>query len=535
MRGQANSPNNQETKEKFVMKGFRSKGRSIFIQMAVLLAVLVWLVPSCNDPSQPPDAASIQETMQKVIDFLDSPGYAEAVSWDEHVILVYRLAQGRMPSPLEFFLLGAFREDIGMARSAALSVALRGEMLSTTWAQCRVFLNRVTISDFQADQEVREMARELAAVPRSQIVEMLKELAEAAEMDRPRKELRVEPPVANGQYNTYFGYLHAQSELSDGEGSPREAYTYARDQGGLDFFALTDHGEYLLIWPWDRKWEALVDAAEATYVPGSYVTLWGFEWSNPILGHINVLNTPDYTNAIFHFWITWLYDWISDRPEAFGRFNHPGDYDYLFIEFLHLRRYADAVPQMVGIETWNGNASFDDYYYDGRWFPFFDFSYWDVGNLRGWYLGALGAQDNHNPDWGTQNQFRTAVLAEGLTREQIIDAYLNRRFYVTEDKNLYLDLRCQGFPMGARLTGGLRQFDVTARDNDIDDTFQEVRLYRNGTLLQTQAVSGNPIEVSFTDPSPTGSDYYYVIVRQADDNDDNGRNDEAISSPIWID
>jgi len=250
-----------------------------------------------------------------------------------------------------------------------------------------------------------------------------------------------------------------------------------------------------------------------------------------------VLNTPDYTNAIFNFGITRLYDWISDRPEAFARFNHPGDYDYLFIEFLHLRPYADAILQMVGIETWNGNDSFDDYYYDGSWFRFFDYSYWDVGNLRGWYLGALGGQDNHRRHWGTLNEFRTAVLvdvAEELTREQIVDAYLNRRFYATEDKNLYLDLRCQGYPMGARLSGVSRQFHVTAWDGS-DDTFREVRLYRNGSLLQTRAVSDNSIEVTFTDPSPTGPAYYYVIVRQNDDNDGNGRNDEAISSPIWID
>jgi hypothetical protein len=378
------------------------------------------------------------------------------------------------------------------------------------------------------------MARQLAAVPRSQIVEMLKQMGEAAEIDRPRKELHVEPPVANVQYNTYFGYLHAHSELSDGEGSALEAYTYARDQGVLDFFALTDHGELLSNWPWENEWEELVNAAEATYQEGSYVTLWGFEWSNPILGHINVLNTPDYTNAILDFGITRVYDWISDRPEAFGRFNHPGDYDYLFTEFLHLRPYTDAMPQMVGIETWNGNTSFDDYYYDGSWFSFFDYSYWDVGNLRGWYLGALGAQDNHSPHWGTRNEFRTAVLAEGLTREQIIDAYLNRRFYTTEDRDLYLDLRCQGYPMGTRLSGVPREFEVTACDGS-GDTFQEVRLYRDGNLLQTQVVSGDCVEVSFTDSSPTGANYYYVIVRQDDDNDGNGRNDEAISSPIWID
>jgi hypothetical protein len=506
------------------MNRFRSKGGSILTLLAVLLAVSVWLIPTYAHPSQPPDAASIQQRMQRVID--------EMVSWEEHVVLIYKLTQGREPTPLEFFLLRAFREDIGMTRSAALSVALRGEEPYPTWAQCRAFLNRVDVSDFQADQGVRGMARKLAAIPRWRIIEMLKQKVDAPEIERPRKELQAEWPVANVQYNTYFGYLHAHSELSDGEGSPLEAYIYARDQGGLDFFALTDHGELLQIWPWERKWEALVDAAEATK-SDTYVTLWGFEWSNPILGHINVLNTRDYTSAISHFGITRLYDWISDRPEAFGRFNHPGEYDDLFMEFLHLKRYDAVVPQMVGIETWNGNDSFDDYYYDGSWFWFFDYSYWDVGNLRRWYLGALGGQDNHSPHWGTRNEFRTAVLAEELTREQIIDAYLKRRFYATEDKDLYLDLRCQGYPMGARLSGVSRQFHVTAWDGS-DDTFQEVRLYRNGSLLQTRAVSDNSIEVTFTDPSPTGPAYYYVIVRQADDNDGNGRNDEAISSPIWI-
>lgn len=516
------------------MNGSRSKGRRIFILLAVLLAGSGWLVPTYADLSEPADAASIQRRMQEVIDFLDSPSYAQMVSWDEHVVLVYRLARGRMPSPLEFFLLHAFHEDIGLTRSAALSVALRGRALWPTWEQCRAFLNRVNVADFGSDQAVRQMARELAAVPRWRIIEMLKQTANVPGIDRPRRQPQVEPPVANVEYNTYFGYLHAHSELSDGEGNPLEAYTYGRDYGGLDFFALTDHGELLRIWPWERKWERLVNAAEETYEPDIYVTLWGFEWSNPILGHINVLNTPDYTNAISDFEITRLYDWISDRPEAFARFNHPGEYDYLLREFLHLKRYDAVVPQMVGIETWNGNDSFDAYYYDGSWFRFLDYSYWDVGNLRGWYLGALGGQDNHSRTWGTLNEFRTAVLAEELTREQIIDAYLSRRFYATEDKDLYLDLRCQGYPMGARLSDVPREFDVTAWDGS-GDAFQEVRLYRNGKLLQTQAVSGNSIQVSFNDPSPTGSAYYYVIVRQEDDNDGNGRNDEAISSPIWID
>jgi hypothetical protein len=61
-----------------------------------------------------------------------------------------------------------------------------------------------------------------------------------------------------------------------------------------------------------------------------------------------------------------------------------------------------------------------------------------------------------------------------------------------------------------------------------------VRLYRNGKLLEAKTVSGRRIRVRFKDLSRTGSDYYYVIIQQNDDSNANGRNDEAISSPIWI-
>ncbi len=193
--------------------------------------------------------------------------------------------------------------------------------------------------------------------------------------------------------------------------------------------------------------------------------------------------------------------------------------------------YPGALPQMVGIETWNGNDSFDTYYYDGGWES--GDSYWDEGNRRRWYLGALGGQDNHSPHWGTLNEFRTAVLAEDLTREAIVDAYRNRRFYATEDSDLYLGFRCQGYPMGSRLSGVLRVFTVTASDAS-GDAFNQVRLYRNGKLLRIRTASGNRIKVQFWDVFYRRPAYYYVIVQQGDDNDGNGRNDEAISSPIWI-
>ncbi len=488
--------------------------------------------PSADKGLSADEQEEVRSRLQSLAAFLDSPGYAKAVSWDEHVVLTYRLTQDREPMPDEYLLLRDLRERTSISRSRALSQAMRGRETSLSWEHCRVLLEQISSSNFRATPDVAAVARRLSRLSWTSVAESLPPEEKGLDVSPLPTHATTPSYEAGVAYNTYFGYLHAHSALSDGNGTAFDAYTYARDQGGMDFFALTDHAEQLVSWPWENKWAELVDVAEQTYAPGSYVTLWGFEWTNPIWGHVNILNSQDFTNAFITPRLKGLFRWLSRRPEAFGRFNHPGRQDDLGLEFMHLRPSARAIPQMVGIELLNKSDGLDRYYYDGSWDS--ACSYWDAGNRQGWHLGPLAGQDNHGGDWGTRNQFRTAVLAEDLTREAIVDAYKKRRFYCTEDKDLCLDFRCQGYPMGSRLTGVQREFEVAAHDNS-GDFFEEVRLYRNGDLLEIAPVSGNAFSVHFSDEESSGADYYYVIVRQTDDNDGDGRNDEAASSPIWCD
>ena len=466
--------------------------------------------------------------------FLDGPAYAAEVSWDEHVVLAYRHARGRGPSPVEFHLLAALKAHHGMTRGEALAVAMREDGKPLTWEACAAFVEKSAESDFTSSDAVRQASKRLAATSGEALRAALRELrvskiSPPAAMAPPAPAKQQAPGVV---YQCYFGFLHAHSHLSlDAQGAPEEAYRYAREEGGLDFFALTDHGVFLDIWPWDRKWETLRAAADAHDAPGEFAALWGFEWSNPFLGHISVINTPAFTDTVSTFALEDFYDWLTAYPEGFGRFNHPGSFDYTGMEFHHFDAHAPAIEQMCGIETWNARGGFGRYHYAGTWggAP----SYPDAANRRGWRVGALGAEDNHRGQWGTLTEFRTAVLAESLDREAVLDAYRARRFYATEDKNLFLDVRCQGYPMGARLSGEERVFEVTVRDGG-GDTFREARLYRNGEHIATAPLSGSEDSVSFNDPERTGADYYYVIVTQTDDNDGDGRGDEAISSPIWF-
>ncbi|MBI1318447.1 MAG: DUF3604 domain-containing protein [Candidatus Hydrogenedens sp.] len=497
----------------------------------IAAGMLSFALSGCPRAAQTPDHVLIQALMEPVIANLDSPAYAVSVPWGDHVVLCFRAAQGRDPSLVEFATLRMMREHPGLKRSEVLGLALAAESDTLDWTACRDFLASKTTDAFATNDAVRLKARALAARPAK---ELAAELADDdAAVEPADKSLPLGTQVPDEAYNTYFGFLHTHSHFSldaDQSGTIDEAYTVARDQAGLDFMGVTDHAEFLILWPWDHKWERGLAAADAHNAPGEFVALYGFEWSNPVLGHVSVMNTDEFTHSLKTFRFQALLKWLEAHPDAYAQLNHPGDFDFIGLEFGHLRHAPRAVAQVMGMEQWNTNVGFDRYYYAGSWES--DVPYIDVANQRGWMLGALGAQDNHKRDWGLLNDFRTGVLATELTRQGLAEAFRARRFYATEDKDLLLDFRCSGYPMGARLDGVARNFTITVTDGS-GDAFQEARFFKNGQPLAMQALEGASDIAEFSDAGATGYDYYYVIVTQTDDNDNNGRNDEALSSPIW--
>jgi hypothetical protein len=285
----------------------------------------------------------------------DDDAYAEVATWSEHVVLVYRTVLDREPTLLEFKLIQALRDHQGLARSDVLAIALRGaadESAIATLA-AKTFPTYVI-----PDDDLRESAQRLESASDA----LLREAIQAARMAAGPPPSALARQSAHKQqpglaYNTYFGFLHAHSHLSfDASGDVDEAYRYAREQGGLDFFALTDHAEYLAIWPWDRKWDVLREAADTAYVPGEYTTFYGFEWSNPFLGHISVINAPTYTDAVETFALSDFYDWITQFPEAFAHFNHPGLFNHLGTEFYQFDPEPRVFEQIGGIEPRRGMA-----------------------------------------------------------------------------------------------------------------------------------------------------------------------------------
>lgn len=327
-----------------------------------------------------------------------------------------------------------------------------------------------------------------------------------------------------GGFNVYYGHLHNHTSLSDGEGTPEQAYEYAKNTAHLDFFGLSDHSEMFE----SGEYTMIKNAANALNNEGEFAAFYGFEWSSVFQGHVTIINTEDYceytSSATSNF--TGLLSWVNAH-NGLAFFNHPGWAWWALQEFNH---FTDIPSEkFVGMELWNDLDGFGTYFYnDGFFSSDGNKGYFDEALIRGWKIGASGSDDNHYDTWGTRTQWRMGVLAEGLSRELITDALIARRFFSTLDKNLSLSFKINGAQMGSSVTGGNLAIEILARDADVNEAFTKVVLIKNG-------VAGEPIylnpwlnEINITLPmTGADNDYFYVKVTQTD-------GDEAISSPVFI-
>ncbi len=335
----------------------------------------------------------------------------------------------------------------------------------------------------------------------------------------------VAQPSSIGGFNVYFGDLHNHSAVSDGSGTPANAYNYAKNTAHLDFFGLTDHSDNSGSMT-ESEWADIRNQANASNEDGVFSSFYGFEWSaNPGYGHVTVLNTDDYcTTTTPTDTFEALVVWLASRLNGVAFFNHPAREINSF-EFSHFT--TTPSDQFIGIELWNRGDGFNTYYYnDGFYTGDNQKSYYDEANSRGWKIGALGSGDNHFGTWGTAYPYRMAILANNLTRTDLLDAMRARRFYSTLDRNLSLSFKINGMEMGSTIVGNNYTLQVQASDGD-GEIFNQVVLYnQNHSVVTTWSLNTSIVDVSMN-ISTTDGDYYYVKVRQADGN-------EAISSPIWI-
>lgn len=277
---------------------------------------------------------------------------------------------------------------------------------------------------------------------------------------------------AQQPYQLYFGNLHSHTSNSDGQLSPYDAYVYARDSAGLHFLAVTDHLDQLS----SSEYQQMQAQAAATTVQGSFTSIFGYEWSSPYYGHINVFNTTEMPSILTYSDWSGFRSWMLARPQAFAMFNHPGDEDYFNNWYDFEYKGAATDTSFPLLEVQNVQQATD-------WYEF--------ALNEGWHLSPVWNQDNHQANWGNKNEGRAGVWATDITVSSLFHAMRAGRTFATMDKNASVWIDVFGHPMGLTLPRYQNMpFRIQLNDAE-NEPYQTVELVTNNGVIMSFAPQGN--------------------------------------------
>ncbi|MBU1699942.1 MAG: hypothetical protein KJ831_07310, partial [Candidatus Eisenbacteria bacterium] len=324
-----------------------------------------------------------------------------------------------------------------------------------------------------------------------------------------------------GAYDVYYGSFHSHTAYSDGIGTVAQAYTCARDTAHIDVLAITDHTHMLTA----TEWNNTMAAAEAFTEDGVFVALCAQEFGNlNDFGHIGILFTPVRNpNSTSNLPAT--YNFIQSY-NGVGNFCHPSSsYGSWFDNFYYYSSYGDA---MHSLEIRNG-LRVDDYE------PEFIYAL-----NKGWKLGPFANQDNHEGEWGMQQNpndggaiYLTGTLLDNLTYDDVYNALRNRHFFAMEEDPPGDRIK-MWYWVNDSIMGSVIEsegpVDFTAHVEAANGTslFNRIDLFEDGVIINSQVLIGTTIDYAHSVTiANEESHYYFIRARQVD-------GDYAWSSPVWV-
>lgn len=346
-----------------------------------------------------------------------------------------------------------------------------------------------------------------------------------------------EGPAMDGvfeDYNLYWGDVHTHSAFSVDcverekmDMTPGDLMEAAKLRAGLDFYATTDHHQ-----PQDparnhigaANWRTLIEAVEAHHEPDAFVTLPGIEYRCARGDTVVLFNwLPDYEEVNREAWtdVRALWDALEGRDYlTIPHFHNPGRLEPG--EWWQPEGKADVEPVL---EIFSCHGSYEREDALEHHIPLIKASRPDrygAHFLReGYRYGFVCNSDGHKGHVGTNGL--TAVFAESLTREAILDAYRRRHVYGTTNARIRLIFTGNGQLMGdvvPNTPDKHLEIDVVG-----ENRLKRIDLYRNAALYQRMTPNGRRFQKTITVHEDAPS-HWYVRVTQID-------NHIAYSSPIW--
>ncbi len=339
-------------------------------------------------------------------------------------------------------------------------------------------------------------------------------------------------------YEFYFGDIHGHSYMSDGMGDVEEHFLRTRDLHGDDFFALTDHDNFVGQRMLNSEYEEHRRAVEHFHQPGRFVTLCAQEWTTARshspngYGHLIFYGAPNDHPMMDHLDERWdtqaKVTAIAKQHGLIAGPHHVGWTGYRWEETdAEVVKFVEMCS-VHGVFEHEGNEPIP---HRGNARGCFV----QDGLARGMKFGFVGGSDQHGLIWHHRVSWKrhayraglTGILAPELTRDAVMDAFSNRRTFATTGVKMRMGFKINDALMGSEITsdGPPRLHVDLIAPTDI----RWIEIVRSNETIRRYGGESLHSFFSFTDEDcPIGEEvWYYLRILFEDGN-------MAWPSPIWV-
>ena len=346
-------------------------------------------------------------------------------------------------------------------------------------------------------------------------------------------------------YNFYYGNIHAHSGYSDGNvdsttsqcHTPAQDYNYALSSAHFDFLGVSDHN-HSSAGMVRSDYHLGVTQAQNANQSGVFAALYGMEYgviSNG--GHVLVYGidsligwqSGNYDIFCGQYNYAQLFSIVNAHPGAFCSLAHPNTGDYSNLDGTAYSTASDNV--ISGACVRNGSAFSTTTNYSDAPATSYE-AYFKKLLSKGYHLAPSIDHDNHYTTFGRTLQGRTVVLANALTKADVMDALKNMRYYASDDWNVQVNYTINALYMGSvsNITAN-PTISVSVTDPDGENVSQIAVYYGvpgSGNLPTTLTTANNTNTLTYTHSISVGSTYYYYLRIQ--------QNDGHLiwTAPIWV-
>lgn len=308
-----------------------------------------------------------------------------------------------------------------------------------------------------------------------------------------------------GDFTPIWGDLHSHTSISDGQGTPVQAFDHARNVALMQFLVITDHTGGINSDP--GNWAKCNNAADSRDAPGAFVAMCGFE-VEPGTGHANVLFTPSVFTASGKADFNTK---LNATDGSVAQINHPctAVVDNQWGAYA----YEVDVDDNVALMEFSGAGSLDC-----------KLDYFSYLLKTGWHPAPSRNGDYHSTNWGDDAD-RTGLWVSSLSRDGLHQAMRQRRSFSSPANGSWLRLKADNCWMGS-VVGGVSTASIVAEASDPGTPFTSIELRdKNLAVLASTACGGTSCSLT-TDIAVSPTSVVFAIA------DRSGA--KLVSAPVWF-